>query len=42
MIQRAKIEVFDHFRDFGLLDRLDIADCDGTKSFSGFGNLTRS
>ena len=42
MIQRAKKEVFGHFRDFGLLDRLDIADCDGTKSFSGFGNLTRS
>ena len=42
MIQRAKKEVFGHFRDFGLLHRLDIAYCDGTKCFSGFGNLTRS
>ena len=42
MIQRANKEVFGHFRDFGLLHRLDIAYCDGTKCFSGFGNLTRS
>ena len=42
MIQRAKKEVFGHFRDFGLLDRLGIAYCDGIKCFSGFGNLTRS
>ena len=28
MIQRAKKEVFGHFLEFGLLDRLDIAYCD--------------
>ena len=42
MIQRAQKEVFSHFWNFGLLDQLDIVYCDGTKSFSGFGNLTRS
>ena len=42
MIQRAKIEVFGHFLEFGLLDRLDIAYCDRTKCFPTFGNLTRS
>ena len=42
MIQRAKIEVFGHFLEFGLLDRLDIADCDSTKCFPTFGNVTRS
>ena len=36
---RAKKEVICHFRDFVLLDRLDDAYCDGTKCFSGFGNL---
>ena len=30
MIQKAKKEVFGHFLEFGLLDRLDIADCDST------------
>ena len=33
MIQRAKIEVFGHFLEFGLLDRLDIAYCDSAKRF---------
>ena len=42
MIQRAKKEVFGHFLEFGLLDRLDIADCDSTKCFPTFGNVTRS
>ena len=42
MIQRAKIEVFGHFLEFGLLDRLDIAYGDRIKCFSTFGNLTRS
>ena len=41
MIQRAKIEVFSHFLEFGLLDRLDIAYCDGTKCFLTFDNSTR-
>ena len=31
MIQRAKKEVFGHFLELGLLDRLDIAYCDSTK-----------
>ena len=31
MIQRAKIEVFGHFLEFGLLYRLGIAYCDSTK-----------
>ena len=30
MIHRAKNEVFGHFQEFGLLDRLDIAYCDST------------
>ena len=42
MIQRAKIEVFGHFLDFGLLDRLDTAYCDSTKCFPTFGKVTRS
>ena len=42
MIQRAKKEVFGHFLEFGLLDRLDIAYCDSTKCFPTFGNVTRS
>ena len=42
MIQRAKKEVFGHFLEFGLLDRLDIAYCDSTKCFPTFGNITRS
>ena len=28
MIRKAKSEVFGHFQEFGLLDRLDIAYCD--------------
>ena len=35
MIQRAKMEVFGHFLEFGLLDRL-------AKCFPTFGNITRS
>ena len=42
MIQIAKKEVFGHFLEFGLLDRLDIAYCDSTKCFPTFGNVTRS
>ena len=42
MIQRAKIEVFGHFLEFDLLDRLDIVYGDRIKCFSTFGNLTRS
>ena len=42
MIQKAKKEVFCHFLEFGLLDRLDIAYCDRTKCFLTFGNVTRS
>ena len=42
MIQRAKNEVFGHFLEFGLLDRLDIAYCDRTQCFPAFGNITRS
>ena len=41
MIQSAKNEVFDHFLEFGLLVRLDIAYFDGTKCFLTFGNDTR-
>ena len=41
MIQRAKIEVFGPFLEFGLLDRLDIAYFDGTKCFLTLGNDTR-
>ena len=33
MIKRAKNEVFGHFLEFGLLDRLDIGYCDSTKCF---------
>ena len=33
MVQRAQKEVFGHFLEFGLLDRLDIAYCDSTKCF---------
>ena len=42
MIQSAKNEVFGHFLEFGLLDRLDIAYCDSTKCLPTFGNVTRS
>ena len=42
MIQRARKEVFDHFLEFGLLDRIDIACCDSTKCFPTFGNITGS
>ena len=42
MIQRAPKEVFGHFREFGLLDRLDVAYCDSTKCFPTFGNVIRS
>ena len=38
MIQRAKKEFFDHFLEFGQLDRLDIAYCDSTKCFPILGN----
>ena len=37
MIQRAKNEVFDHFLEFGHLDRLDIAYFDCSKCFLTFG-----
>ena len=33
MIQKAKNEVFGHFLEFGLLDRLDIAYCDSFTNF---------
>ena len=39
MIQRAKKEVFGHFMDFGLLERLYIANCDTIKGFSNFVTL---
>ena len=42
MIQRAKKEVFDHFQEFGLFERLDIAYCDSNKRFAAFGNVTKS
>ena len=42
MIQKPKKEVFDHFLEFGLLDRLDIADWGSTKCFPTFGNVTKS
>ena len=42
MIQRAKKEVFGHFLEFGLLDRLDIAYYDSTKWFPTFHNVTSS
>ena len=42
MIQNAKKEVFGHFQEFGLLDRLDIAYCDRTQCFPAFGNINRS
>ena len=42
MIQSAKKEFFGHFLEFGQLDRLDIADCDSTKRFPTFGNVTKS
>ena len=42
MIQRAKKEVFVHFLEFGLLDRLDILYCDSSKCFPTFGKVTRS
>ena len=38
MIQSAKKEVFGHFLDLGLLDRLDIAHYDGTE-FQRLGTL---
>ena len=42
MIQRAKMEVFGYFLEFGLLDRLDILYCDSTKCFPTLGKVTRS
>jgi len=33
-----KKEFFDHFLEFGLLDRLDIGYCDSTKCFPILGN----
>ena len=45
MIQNAKKDVFGHFLEFGLLDRLDIADCGSTRcsvltGFTGLSSLT--
>ena len=42
MIHRAKNEGFDHFLEFALLDRLDIAYCDSTKCFPTLHDVTRS
>ena len=42
MIQSAKKQVFGHFLDLGLLDRLDIAYFDRTICFPTFGNTTGS
>ena len=42
MVQRAQKEVFGHFLEFGLLDRLDVAYCDSTKCLPTFDNVTRS
>ena len=42
MQKRANNEVFDHFLEFGLLDRLNIAYCDSTKCLPTLGNITRS
>ena len=39
MIQRAKKDVFGHFMDFGLLERLYIAYCDTIKGFLHFETL---
>ena len=39
MIQRAKKEVFGYFMDFGMLERLYIANCDTIKGFSNFETL---
>ena len=39
MIQSAKKEVFGHFMQFGLSDRLDIAYCDSTTCFPTIGNV---
>ena len=38
MIQSAKNEVFGHFLELRVLDRLDIAYCDSSKRFPTFGN----
>ena len=40
--KEPKKEVFDHFLESGLLDRLDVAYCDCTKCLPTFGNVTRS
>ena len=42
MIQRAKIEVFGHFLEFGTSEGLDIAYYDSTKCFSTFDHGKRS
>ena len=42
MIQSAKKEVFGHFLEIGLLDRLDVAYFDRTKCFPTIGNTARS
>ena len=42
MIQIAKKQVFGHFLDLGLLDRLDIADFDRSKCPSTFSKVARS
>ena len=39
MIQRAKKEVFGHFLDFGLLDRLNIAYFDSAKQSLRFDHV---
>ena len=42
MIQNAKNGVFDHFLEFGLLDRLDIAYYESTICFTTLVSVTRS
>ena len=39
---KSQKEVFGHFLEFGLLDRLHIAYCDSIKCFPTFGSFTRS
>ena len=42
MQKRAKNEVFGRFHKFGLMDRLDIADCDRSKCSQTLGKVNRS
>ena len=42
IIQSARKRCFGHILEFGLLDQLDIAYCDSTKSKSSFGKVTKS